>query len=446
MLLVTPSLAQLLDPGIFLRAAISQICGNFNKSGNESSLITSIAGVVDKLPVSYEMKQKKDYDWRFGNSEGLALLLTSGDQHTIPETDVNQQTRETLIGFMHNGSSSGSNQQQRSVHHVIAPAANTLFCNGRRSTLLHDRWILDPSHNQGNLRLESRQDLSLAMIQMPHSANQTVTANIPMEALTEPRQIVTAMGNIIRRVRIESADVPASTELEAIVPKYLRDPKRSSINGILQVYALIRPSGLDQAPKFSVDLTGQSPAPDNILEEIWQGARIYRVTGGGGGWGKRAGLLSLEPAIDFEQTPVSPASSIFEVQENQDLSQQKSDWVKPGDYVQFYASFHNGDPPKTEAASSTNLDTAGQSLSYWSRTGEETQSLVIGVMPKLDLPLQSDRREEEFQAFMHIPNYFGFLSEVGAAVGVDKVSLPEEHISEHRSRIDVPFTSIKVAI
>ena len=178
-----------------------------------------------------------------------------------------------------------------SIQEYHLPLANTLFENGKESTLYKDSWDLaeygdsirridlsDPfeSRERSNCTLEStsyRNSLTCSCVQ-----------------ITEPREVVSCMGNVISKLSGSEGNVlPASSDLEANIPELLAN-KRFTTSRNVQVYALVIPQG---------QMISRKVHPNNSL--ISQYGHLHRVTSGGGGWGNKAGLLSIDPAFGIPE-------------------------------------------------------------------------------------------------------------------------------------------------
>ncbi|KAJ2977483.1 hypothetical protein NUW58_g7800 [Xylaria curta] len=193
---------------------------------------------------------------------------------------------------------------------VIVPLANTVFQNGRRSTLHASRW--DTSAD-GSMTLHTRHPKTTQRIaEKGDSVNHTLPI-IPLLPLTPPRRIVAGLGNIVRQVEVDGSATPASKELEAIIPKIFeeraqRDPTSSPRP--IGVWCWVIPPHLVEAKKFDnlkLFQAGSSQTETEIAmasmelfsELLSSGCRLHKILSGGGGWGLKQGLLSLDPETSF---------------------------------------------------------------------------------------------------------------------------------------------------
>jgi hypothetical protein len=163
---------------------------------------------------------------------------------------------------------------------------------------------------------------------------------------------------------------------------------------------------------------------------------------GGGGWGKKQGLLSLDPEVSFEEAGkegIVALSSVFSDNAQrtthdatlafeqrmfmEDLS-TLSQAAEPGDYVQFFASIEQEEPSKTQKTHPPVL--------------EESISYNFGVVSDAEaLPSQT-----EHQRYLKVvPNHFGALSEKAITF-----LQPVDDVHESRSKIDVPGSRVVLTL
>ncbi|KAI0489817.1 hypothetical protein F4859DRAFT_509395 [Xylaria cf. heliscus] len=189
---------------------------------------------------------------------------------------------------------------------VTVPLANTLFQNGRRSTLYASRWDIS---SEGSTVLRMKQPKTTQTIaEKDIPVNHTLSI-IPLLPLTPPRKIVAGLGNIVRQVEVEGSATPASKELEAIIPKIFeeraqREPSYSPRP--IGVWCWVIPPHCMKAEKFEnlqlfqpgssqEELDVASRSMEIFSELLSSGCRLHKILSGGGGWGLKQGLLSLDP-------------------------------------------------------------------------------------------------------------------------------------------------------
>ncbi|KAI1435712.1 hypothetical protein GGR50DRAFT_655535 [Xylaria sp. CBS 124048] len=193
---------------------------------------------------------------------------------------------------------------------VTLPLANTVFQNGRRSTLHASRWDIS---SKGSAILRTREPKMIQRISAQgDSANRTLSV-IPLLPLTPPRKIIAGLGNIVRQVEVDGVATPASKELEKILPgifeeRAKRDPVSSPSS--IGVWCWVIPPHIMKSQDFS-DLKLLTPGCSQTEADITlgsmklftdllsSGCRLHKILSGGGGWGPKQGLLSLDPETAF---------------------------------------------------------------------------------------------------------------------------------------------------
>lgn len=134
-------------------------------------------------------------------------------------------------------------RQHSSALTVTVPLANTIFQNGKASTLLASRWL---ENKDGFYIMEEPGPwLVSEQIIIPETTRNekgSMTSFAPLEAVTPPRKIVSGLGNIIRQVNIDEMVTPASRELEGKVTMLLA----GSLNPEpIMIWAAIAPFRMD---------------------------------------------------------------------------------------------------------------------------------------------------------------------------------------------------------
>lgn len=272
---------------------------------------------------------------------------------------------------------------------VRVPLANTVFQTGQVSTMFRTTWKKDS--NESGFQRRTQKACKTAVINLsaqgpkPHSSLQTylhqevAALSIPLIPLTLPREVDEHMGNIIRGViGPDGNKMTASTELEKVVPQYFTS--RDQPAQATSAWALVIPR---KRARMSMHNTkrlvlsdseaindGEKPeSPESLREldevdvskESWEqfwrrdpplwnnhvqkqlafGARLHKVLSGGGGWGKKAGLLSLDP-VPFGAPEPSKASAKADMTDDfnsvEDFSTALKPVVQDGDHIQFFIS------------------------------------------------------------------------------------------------------------
>lgn len=320
-------------------------------------------------------------------------------------------------------------QNSAQSHEIGIRLAQTVFRNGRDRTLLGMRWTRDEATK--SYVLDSYHDLSTCSIIAPvretHSA-----VNVPFHPVTQRRRVISSMGNILRQVSKSpnghgdlNTGIPASSELEKELPRYVTE--RGIPHQRVSVWALVEPAS-------SSTVTTQQ----NIQSSLSNGSKIHRVVSGGGGWGKKQGLLSLDPEVTFGAASRSREISLDELFTSSaetepaftnDLPDfleglglggniaQLSQVATPGDHIQFFVTSEDDSIHKDSSASSA--------LTY-----------SFGVKSPEELETSSPTSE----GLVVIQNHFGAVSESAISYsqrGPSQVSTCETKISVPGSRIEL---------
>ncbi|KAH7031582.1 uncharacterized protein B0I36DRAFT_324226 [Microdochium trichocladiopsis] len=228
---------------------------------------------------------------------------------------------------------------------ITLPLANTIFQNGRRSTLFASEWHRD---GDGPMRLGKREFKQSQRI-FTHNTSMHSTATIPLMPLAPPRKIVTGLGNIVRQVEIDGAPAPASKELEALIPQLFETRGAAGISppsGPIGVWAWVIPPHVVEAEELSevACFSGGSIAneADAALDMstradrmLAAGCRLHRILSGGGGWGAKQGLLSLDPETSYAQPEQNDIDAFVKAFEERNSAEPSSGLVSPGSYVLF---------------------------------------------------------------------------------------------------------------
>jgi hypothetical protein len=441
-------------------------------------IIQSRVAVVDRIPLP---------DGTGSGCAGIAIALTrpSGiwntkTDHVKSSADGDGLSEVPLISVTLPFSLKPSGKRKMRV--LLRPA-NTLFVNGLQSTMFRENWVWkDEALGEHDFfRHSPRENLDrMTIVHLPRHSSLTV----PLQRLTEPREISMCMGNIISKLAGtgDAESTSASLELEEQVSAFLKNKKGTS--GTLNVFALITPKvawGSDEKMVEAVPATMLGyrkqikPAEHDAAEEqesldyiriaISKGAHLHRVVSGGGGWGKKQGLLSLEPAVSFksEESDVNSRQAAQRLDES--LGADGTIWnrqvlrvANPGDMIEFYATFWSREEEELLAGQesfkmaeniSNKRPADGEN---W--TKDSHSDITLGVIP----PRNSDGASivPEFgNRLITLPGHFGMLSEGGMALqriekgdkqqGVEEPAAEGGQVTD-MTRIDVPRTLLTYSI
>lgn len=454
--LVTPQLAYLFEPGNnFHAAAVSCMFPSVLPDLQRQSIVA----VVDALPAVSMSREQPSRNTLPGDTlgyEGLAVCVST-HFHTSPE-DKLHDNRTPVITLKTRAIKTKELEAGLTISYH-APVANTLFINGRTHTMFSQQWVgID---NESYAEEPHRQYLSSLEIPMYTLLNQLrppATLSTKLTRLTKPATIVTSMGNIIRQVVTgDGTTTPASHELERVIPPLVRTKHENYPNMELRVFALVYPTEL--GPRAEGVFADKEPSGKGKLTSelhrwalhslILRGARIYRVTSGGAGWGNKAGLLSLEPATELnaKDDTSHDFEPSFDFQADSIRMPGTADLFPPGHIVQFVASWHDPNGEHTAGLTITDLPLHTTWLRSQYLEGSELQKFCVGttVVPELaqDSPRDTEAGQKDIQVFC--PNRFGFLTTSSMSLSVESVSRSNQPGSKHSTLVDVPNTSFIAA-
>ncbi|KAK6007372.1 hypothetical protein QM012_004186 [Aureobasidium pullulans] len=452
--------------------------------GNSREAVRLVAAVVDRLPKPSALSDSAVGDT---GSEGIALRLIANENPIWKPELATEDPRAALSDNKFRFLSFHLNDSSTPPHMlpiVQLPLANTIFHNGLSSTLIWRKYALQQG-GKGLTQIDE-QVCDSHRVKLPQQADSPEANNlalsVPLVPLTSARSVVACMGNIIRRLSANSGLGPADDTKEAILASQELEQSVTSYHktrGLspraVSVWALVIPErtftgGLSMAAKVLGERnlpelwkTGSDhdtdPSQPNLLTLLQNGARLHKVLSGGGGWGKKAGLLSLDPDTGYGQHPsweeIAPAQQT-EPEYTQGLSPVPADlhriWgfepqelpsiVNKGDYIQFYIS-PSASSEEASAQSEPSTNSPDQTLS-------NVKTVEFGSIPSTvdDMPNSLPSQAAAESVVQTYPNHFGALSETGVALffGLqsDKSSSSNIHkATDAATKVDVPFGRIR---
>lgn len=324
------------------------------------------------------------------------------------------------------------------AHEVGLRLANTVFVNGKETTLLGMRWTRPQTEAAGSSDhyiLDQSVDL-VGCVFEASSSRIHPNLDLPLDSVSQRRRVVTSMGNILRQVT-KSTDgtsmdpMPASSELEKELPRYIDE--HNIVDQRVSVWALVE--------KSNVEVSDQKlSAQDRVAESLRRGGKLHRVMSGGGGWGKKQGLLSLDPEVSFPGTarrgelvgvkelfepnkgaPLDLPLSLDEIMGGDDLS-HLSQVASEGDYIQFFVSVE----PATSQGDAVN----NQKLS------DVTYCFgVVSDAEEMDPPNSGQE-----QSLISIENTFGALSE--KAITYSQPVAQRDSVIDSSTKLDIPGSRV----
>ncbi|KAL4931208.1 uncharacterized protein BDV17DRAFT_257387, partial [Aspergillus undulatus] len=438
--LLTPAFARWADAqSSFVEQCLVRFFRNALDHPSQSH-IHAVTAIIDRLPYPLQSGNTSNHATE---AEGVSILLAKGKniqaKAAAPRAIRSLEIEEPTLLFSIRKGLDDSQDVRQPTHEIGLRLANTIFLNGRENTLFGARWAYDASSR--GLKLDAWADLSACSV-AEHSNQICSSLELPLHPVGERRKVMSSMGNILRQIA-KHADgksdepMPASSELEKELPKYIAE--NDIADQRVSVWALIEKS----SESF---YTKATHSQGSLAEAIQAGATLHRVMSGGGGWGKKQGLLSLDPELSFKQRGdeglkplhkvLSPdnqdsafggVSSPEELTFMQDLS-TLSQAAEPGDYVQFFASVAEPEPR-------TNSSTA-------SDHSEESVSCSFGIMSDAD---SVSNETGEHKDMTVVPNYFGALS--GKAITyLQPLRGSQSDASGSRTKIDVPGSRVSLRL
>lgn len=270
-----------------------------------SWLITDRKGIISPSPVA----QLEEVNGRGQKGDGDARKEL--DKGPPKEFQLLENNFESVHQVARGKSNIGTDEQKPvplvftfPAHgkYLTLPLANTLFQTGRLSTVARAGVCKGPAGGLimfGSNRGERHSFgggwdtvTRVYKIDIPSEAGLQVNfgARLPLFPLTKPRKVFSCVGNILREVEAENGKTgyPASRELEQAVGAYLSSQPDHVRKQKLHIFAYITPD-ISPLPPQGLGTIGVDPW------ELHEGAKLRRVVSGGGGWGKKMGLLSLDP-------------------------------------------------------------------------------------------------------------------------------------------------------
>ncbi|KAL4879686.1 hypothetical protein BJY04DRAFT_92488 [Aspergillus karnatakaensis] len=434
-LLFTPGLASWANAkGIFLEQWMNRF---YQNTSDSPSHIHAITAVIDRLPYKHVQGSSRDMP----EAEGVSVLLARGEnilsKAVSPRQVRSVETEEPALLFSFCKDTQDAQVAHHPVHEIGLRLANTIFLNGKENTLVGARWSYDPSLER--VRLESALDLSRCSVTVTPTRLDSAL-ELPLYPVGERRKVISSMGNILRQIskHIEGTStepMPASSELEKELPRYIEEHDISDRR--VSVWALIETSA--ESPYIR-----SRHSSSGLAQAIVNGAKLHRVMSGGGGWGKKQGLLSLDPEMSFGQPSNESLQSLDNILSNtaadsvngldfslelptslQDLS-TLSQAAEPGNYVQFFVSVEASQPHSDSSPT----------------TSSNCLSVDFGVVSNADSLLSHRAPQKDL---VTVPNYFGALSEKAVSF-LQPVSEPEPNMFGSCTKIDVPGSRIRLEL
>ncbi|KAI1211055.1 uncharacterized protein F4807DRAFT_48494 [Annulohypoxylon truncatum] len=393
----SPSFATWLRDDSFIEGLLGTLFDLGNHENSKCESLDALCAVTDGLtPKTLFSEPQTGFSILYGPTKNLLPGLWDLDSYQ----SVSDQDIESSVSFL----SSPLPKDTRPLE-ITLPLANTVFHTGSRTTLFASHWQRDRlgnlAHSQTSTKLTQRicPDINLADHTRPL---------LPFLPLIPPRRIVAGLGNIVRQVEVDGSPTPASKELESLVPRIFDIRSKRDVSyspGPIGVWCWILPPHVvekynllnlkvfeAESPQSEAELTLQSM---NMFSElISSGCRLHKILSGGGGWGLKQGLLSLDPETQFslpnqdDQHDIEMFIRAFKDIGNPNPSEGL---VTPGSYIMFCI-----EPHLTEKEIGASRQMAPMT--------------ALGVAPSGDQEPDSASQSNDIEI---IDNHFGVVSKAG---------------------------------
>lgn len=313
--------------------------------------------------------------------------------------------------------------QHAYVRTTMLQPANTLFVNGKEATMFRVKASIPKSRNA---KIQFSDTIELDVLRIPDKSLGHEFLTLPLIELTKPRRVSSSMGNVISSLEnadTDEKDMPASMELERAVSDFLGQRSTTST----QVFAFIKPNTTNDTT-----LSDQSSNISKWSDALKHGV-LRKVTGGGGGWGHKRGLLSFDPSDVLSDVPDIP--SAFGIDD--DTSSSISSIAQPGDTVQFFATLPY--PPPEDEISQASYGM--QPIPTIER--RKSHASLVTMLGKIPSTGDGDNTQSANQTsrWTMIPNLFGMLTERNVSV-ITALPADSGHSQTLTTRLNVPYACL----
>ncbi|RDL36790.1 uncharacterized protein BP5553_06142 [Venustampulla echinocandica] len=416
-ILGTPEFVEWLEDDELIRDVLAKITRPLENQGVAPIEVDILCACVDGLAPSIELASSvsqvipppQGLSFLHGRSKDILPGLWDKEDSSAP-------SNEKLSTLTFSGG-------QKHPMDLTVPLANTLFTTGKYSTLLASRWrATDGSFTKVKFVDKRRQ-----IINVFDGMHQDKTMmSIPAIPLTPNRRITEGLGNIIRKLDFGAGGIgPASRELESAVHAYIKT------NPMSYVWAFITPKDVAEAGPVD-SYNGPFPVtkhtnggevdqlhPIYIARRILRGDILCRVLSGGGGWGNKQGLLSLDPQTTYYGKNHVPLEFSHRTMEEQQTS-ALGILAEPGAFIQFFTT-----KPGSNEITRTQVSGSDPSV----------RSVVVGTIPSpvdgIAMEISDDANDTiEIQG-----GHFGCVSQAGLYIHKDR-----ENKEPYETKVDLPYS------
>ncbi|KAF6840776.1 6-phosphogluconate dehydrogenase [Colletotrichum musicola] len=358
-ILASRKYAPWLQDSHFMSALLEPFSGGLS-TGESSGELNVLAAAVDGLhPLHPFGGIPHGFSFYHGSHDVILPNLWRDNQPKVQRDSKMQAAIKVHLNSMN---------QTPSTTACTLPLANTIFQNGLQSTLLASRWRRSGAESPLELTRIAMQQSQDLVFSVGSTASAT-TLEAPLVPITAPRKILAGLGNIISQIEVDGKPTPASKELEIAVTQLFDRRTKEGHEfppGPVGVWAVVVPPATTQVrdigllQEWSNRIDEKSTAEDEwkqvletrslVQEFLGNGAMVYRILSGGGGWGKKQGLLSLDPETKYSPSEEDDLDSFIQSFSSQHDGSVLGGVVAPGSYVQYFVSPPAGAKPAVSVA------------------------------------------------------------------------------------------------
>ncbi|KAI0596286.1 hypothetical protein F4775DRAFT_565496 [Biscogniauxia sp. FL1348] len=412
----------------FMSSVLETLFKSENDGQASTQQIDTLTGVVDAIGAN---------DLRGEPRAGLSILygLTEDILPNLWDSESLQQTTGESGSASIKFATNPLEDDVRSLE-LTLPLANTVFQNGRQSTLCASRWESSP---QGPITLKAINHKSIQSIFACGDPANHTSSHVPLLPVTPPRKIIAGLGNIVRQVEVDGSTTPASRELELLIPKILDIRSKRHAAGSsspVGVWCWVIPAHVVEAKKLvdiqvlSIEsMQSEAEVADEAMKIysglLSAGCRLHKILSGGGGWGLKQGLLSLDPETHHSLPGEDDIEMFIKSFQERNKADSSEGIVTPGSYIMFCI-----EPQWTEEDA-----VARQSSS-------STQTLSLGVAPHSDFVPSLGASTDEVAV---IGGHFGatsaaglFLRTIPELSDIDMRDGTAKSLQPFTTKVDVP--------
>ncbi|KAI6086200.1 hypothetical protein F4821DRAFT_133334 [Hypoxylon rubiginosum] len=339
----SPDFATWLEDETFMSSILEALFEeNIDQRANSRGGINVLSAVADGLtPKQLFGKPQTGFSVLYGSNPILPDLWNDKEFGSNVDRD-----NESSVSFISRPLPGSIGQLETTL-----PLANTIFQNGRLSTLFASKW--QRSNNK-----------SLTLNAMREKISQTIRPSIdrvdhtypllPLLPLTPPRKVVAGLGNIVRQVEINGSATPASKELEGLIPKVFDVRTKldeSYTPRPIGVWCwVIPPNVVDEQSLSDLKVFRAEPTQSEaelsldvmptFSKLLSSGCRLHKILSGGGGWGAKQGLLSLDPQTNYYLSDQDDIEMFIKAFQERDSPDSYEGLVTPGSYLMFCIEPH----------------------------------------------------------------------------------------------------------